>query len=243
MLLHLLWGVIVAVLVFPLLPMPARDALVGFWSRALLRILRIRLDARVAPGASPVVGRHGALMLANHVSWADVFVITAMVPARFVAKSEIARWPLLGRFAAGVGTVFVERGRRHAVAHVNDLVVQRLRGGQAIGIFPEGTTTDGTHLLPFHANLVQAAIDAPAPVVPLALQYRQDGRPTAAAAFIGDMTLAASIWTIVSTPGLSAHLVWLPTLDSSARTRHALGREARDAIARTLNLPEDLPPQ
>ena len=243
MLLHLLWGTIFAVLVFPLLPMPARDALVRFWSRVLLVILRIRLDARVAPDASPVVGRHGALMLANHISWADVFVITAMVPVRFVAKAEIARWPLLGRFAAGVGTVFVERGRRHAVAHVNDTVIRRLRGGQGICIFPEGTTTDGTHLLPFHANLVQAAIDAPSPVVPLALQYRRDGRPTVAPAFIGEMTLVASIWNIVSTPGLSAHLTWLPSLDSAGRTRHALGAAARDAIAATLGLPEDPPPQ
>ncbi len=243
LILHLLWGLLVAVLLFPLLPAALRDALVRVWSRIVLRILGVRLHATVAPGGAPLAAGQGALLVTNHISWLDVFVITAIVPARFVAKSEIARWPVLGRLAAAIDTVFVERGRRHAVAHVNELVVRRLRAGQAIGIFPEGTTTDGTHVLPFHANLVQAAIDAPAPVIPLALQYRQDDQPATAAAYIGDMTLVASIWIIVTTPRLSAHLCWLPALDTAGQRRHDLGRHARDAIARCLDLPQDAPPE
>ena len=180
--LHILWGMLVARLLFPRLPRSARDALVRFWARIALVLLGIRVQLRVEEGASPLLGRHGGLFVLNHVSWADVFVVCAVLPLRFVAKSEIAAWPVLGRFAGAVGTVFVERGRRHAVAHVNETVVQRLRQGQAIGIFPEGTTTDGTQLLRFHANLIQAALEAPAPVIPLGLQYHQDGRPCTAAA-------------------------------------------------------------
>jgi 1-acyl-sn-glycerol-3-phosphate acyltransferase len=178
------------------------------------------------------------LLVINHTSWADVFVVAAVTPARFVAKAEIARWPLIGRFAAGVGTIFVERGRRHAVKRVNHMATLRLRSGQSVGIFPEGTTTDGSCLLRFHANLVQAAVDAQSPVIPLALQYLQDGNATTAAAFIGDDTLVGSMWKILVTPRLSARLYWLPTLDCPGETRQVIAQQARAAIVGVLGLPE-----
>jgi 1-acyl-sn-glycerol-3-phosphate acyltransferase len=235
-LVHVLWGLIVAALLFPVLPAPASDALVRFWSRILLVALGIRLELPVAPSA-PEPGT-GALLVMNHVSWADVFVLTAVVPVRFVAKAEIARWPLLGRFAAAVGTVFVERGRRHAVSDVNRVVAERLRAGQSIGIFPEGTTTDGSRVLRFHANLIQAALDAKAPVVPVALDYRQDGRASTAAAFIGEMTLVESLWRVLVTPRLTARLHWLPEIDCAGLSRQAVARGARAAVGAALGLPD-----
>jgi len=236
--LHILWGMLAAGLLFPWLPSRGRDALVRFWSRILLVALGIRLHVHRDPAAKPIAATRGALLLMNHISWVDVFVIAAVTPARFVAKAEVARWPLLGRFAASVGTVYVERGRRHAIAHVNHTVAQRLRLGQSIGIFPEGTTTDGSRLLRFHANLVQAALEAGAPVIPLGLQYRQDGQPSTAAAFIGDMNLVQSIWRIVLAPRLTAHLYWLPAVACDGLTRQAIGARAREAIGAALELPE-----
>lgn len=233
---HMAWGMFTACVLFPLLGMPARDALVRLWSRLALVLLGIRVQFQVEPGASPMVGTRGALFVTNHVSWVDVFVICAVLPVRFVAKSEIAGWPVIGRFAAALGTVFVERGRRHAVAHVNDAVTARLRKGAAIGIFPEGTTSDGTQLLRFHANLIQPAIDAEAPVVPLALQYHQGGQPSTAAAFIGDMTLVASLWRILIAPRLAVRVHWLPDLDVQGRTRHEIAAQAHAAIGATLQL-------
>ncbi len=235
---HILWGMCAAALLFPWLPALGRDALLRFWSRVLLVALGIRLQVHHDRAAKPIAATRGSMLLVNHVSWADVFVIAAVTPARFVAKADVARWPLLGRFAASVGTVYVERGRRHAIAHVNHIVAQRLRSGQSIGIFPEGTTTDGSRLLRFHANLVQAALEAGAPVIPLALQYQQNGRPSTAAAFIGDMNLIQSIWRIVIAPRLTAHLYWLPAIDSDALTRQAIAARARTAIATVLELPE-----
>jgi 1-acyl-sn-glycerol-3-phosphate acyltransferase len=236
--LHVLWGVAAGSLLFPVLPTAARDALVKFWSRVALAALGIRLELHVAPGATPIDRSAGSLLLINHVSWADVFLVAAVTPARFVAKSEIARWPVIGRFAAGVGTIFVERGRRHAIKRVNDTAAQRLRNAQSVGIFPEGTTTDGSCLLRFHANLIQAGVDAQAPMIPLALQYVRDGQPTDAAAFVGDDTLMGSMWKILVTPRLTAHLHWLPTLDCAGATRQDIGRRARTAIAAALGLPE-----
>jgi 1-acyl-sn-glycerol-3-phosphate acyltransferase len=235
---HILWGLAVASLLFPLLPRRASDALVLFWSRVLLAALGIRLELRNDPAQDPPAAARGSLLLINHTSWVDVFVVAAVVPARFVAKSEIAAWPLVGRLVKATGTVFVERGRRHAVAHVNRIVTQRLRAGQSVGIFPEGTTTDGACLLRFHANLVQPALDAPAPVVPLALQYRQYDRPSTAAAFVGDMTLFGSLWRILVAPRLSVRLHWLAPVAGAADTRQAIAQRARAAIAAALALPE-----
>ncbi|SPE33733.1 1-acyl-sn-glycerol-3-phosphate acyltransferase [Burkholderiales bacterium] len=235
---HILWGMLVALVLFPLLPSGANDALVKFWSRILLVALGIRLELQRDPEAADIDATRGALLLINHVSWVDVFVVAAVTPARFVAKSEIARWPVLGRFAVAVGTVFVERGRRHAVAHVNHTVTARLRAGQSIGIFPEGTTTDGSRLLVFHANLVQAALAAPAPVIPLGLQYRQDGLPSTAAAYIGDTNLGQSLWRILLAPRLTARLHWLPAVPCEGRTRQAIAGRAREAIGAALALPE-----
>ena len=238
-LVHLLWGILIAGLLFPILPVGACDVLVRFWSRILLVALGIHLqcDDDSARARTP-----GSLLLINHVSWVDVFVVAAVVPARFVAKSEIRSWPLAGRLAGAVGTVFIERGRRHAVAHVNRIIADRLRSGQYIGIFPEGTTTDGTQVLRFHANLVQAAQMAQAPVVPVALQYWQDGAPSTAAAFTGEMTLVESMWCILIAPRLRVRLQFLPTVECRDLTRQAIAQEARRAISRALALPEhDLP--
>jgi 1-acyl-sn-glycerol-3-phosphate acyltransferase len=236
---HILWGLLVAGLLFPVLPARASGALVQFWSRIVLAALGIRLVLRPAPDAAPIAATRGALLVINHTSWADVFVVAAVTPARFVAKAEIAAWPLLGRFAAAVGTVFVERGRRHAVARVNHTVAARLRAGQSIGIFPEGTTSDGSLLLRFHANLVQSALDAPAPVIPVGLQYLQDGRPSGAAAYFGDMNLFASIWRILTAPRLTVHLHWLPAVDCAGLSRQAIAGRARAAIGAAVGLPAE----
>ncbi len=233
---HILWGLAVAGILFPVLPMQVRDALIGFWSRLLLLILGLRLELRAQPGAPSPREARGALLLINHISWVDVFVVAAATPARFVAKSEIARWPLAGRFAAAVGTIFVERGRRHAVAHVNEKVAQRLRDGVSIGIFPEGTTTQGDQILPFHANLVQSAIEARAPVVPVGLHYLQDERTSTAAAFVGQMNLMQSLWRILLAPRLAVRMHWLAPVATQERTRHEIANECREAILRAITL-------
>jgi len=238
--LHVLWGLVVAAALFPRVPAAVSGALVRFWSRVLMVVLGVRLE--VPTGRAPPASACGALLLMNHISWADVFVLAAVTPARFVAKAEVEHWPLVGRFATAVGTVFVERGRRHSISRVNQLVSARLQGGQSIGVYPEGTTTDGTQLLRFHSNLVQAALDASAPVIPVALAYYQDERPTTAAAFIGDMTLIGSLWRILVTPRLTARLHWLAPVDCAGQTRQEIARRARSAIAQALGLPDGAPP-
>jgi 1-acyl-sn-glycerol-3-phosphate acyltransferase len=179
----------------------------------------------------------GSLLLINHTSWLDVFSIAAVVPARFVAKAEIGRWPVFGWLAIVVGTLFVERGRRHAVMRTNQAVAERLRSGQLIGIFPEGTTTDGSRLLPFHANLVQPAIDLGVPLQPVGVRFTQRGEYSRVAMFVGEMNLMQSLWRIVTAPHLAVELHWLPALEPPPANRHQAARAARAAIAQALLVP------
>lgn len=239
-LLFVLLGLIYALLLFPWIKRSWRDAAVMAWSRLLLLIVGVRLESRglpPAPGDATGEAPSGSLLLINHTSWLDVFSIAAMVPARFVAKTEIGRWPVVGWLAIVVGTLFVERGRRHAVVRTNQAVSERLCSGQLIGIFPEGTTTDGSRLLPFHANLVQPAIDLGVPLRPVAVRFTQRGEFSRAAMFVDDMHLMQSLWRVVTAPHLAVELNWLPAIDPRLSNRHAVARAARAAIARALDVP------
>jgi 1-acyl-sn-glycerol-3-phosphate acyltransferase len=235
-LLHVLLGLSYALLLFPWIKRSWRDAAVIVWSRLLLLIIGVRLESNGSP-PDREGGSVGCLLLINHTSWLDVFSIAAVVPARFVAKAEIGRWPVFGWLAIVVGTLFVERGRRHAVVRTNQAVAERLQRGQLIGIFPEGTTTDGSRLLPFHANLVQPAIDLGAPLRPVGVRFTQSGEFSRVAMFVGEMNLMQSLWRIVTAPHLGVELHWLPAIEPPPVNRHQAARAARVAIARALNVP------
>ncbi len=246
LLLTIAWGLVAVVLVFRFLPMAVRNRVIRFWSRTLLRVLGVRL---IVHGEGPDLQRartglsadgHGLMLLANHVSWLDVHALNSVVPARLVAKAEIARWPLLGLLARSSGTLFVERGRRHAVHAVNQKIAEHLQQGETIGVYPEGTTTDGHTLLPFHANLMQPALDVHAQLRPIALRYTQDGKVCRAAAYTGGDHLLASLWRILTTPRVVLDVHWLPPLPTDIERRHDAARLAREAIAAALgiNLPQ-----
>ncbi len=210
-----------------------QDRTLERWSRRLLGILRVRATPHNAPTVIP----ERCLLVSNHVSWLDIFAIYAVCPSLFVAKSDIRGWPLLGRLVARVGTLFIERGsRRHARA-TNERVVAALASGRLVSVCPEGTTTDGRTVKHFHAALLQPAIDAGAAVLPVALRYRDSkGVETDAAAYVGEMSLVASMWRIAREPGLEIELRFASTIDVQALHRRELAALARSVIARELDL-------
>jgi 1-acyl-sn-glycerol-3-phosphate acyltransferase len=214
------------VLVHPWSPLGFRRALKRRWSRQLVGMLGLRLG-KVGAGAT-VRG----LLVANHISWLDICVINALVPAAFVAKDEVRNWPLIGWLCAHAETIFLARGSRAAAQQTRATIVAELRKGTHVAVFPEGTTSDGERLLPFHAALFQSAIDAGVPVVPLALRYvAADGRPSRAPAYDGDLTLWQCLRAIVRAGGLRAQLRVLAPLSSGATDRRHLAARSHRAIA------------
>lgn len=232
-------GLALVTCVFPVLRAARRERIVMGWSRSLLRACGVRLYERPSDGATSLSGLHGGhLLLMNHVSWLDVFLVLSIVPARFVAKSEIARWPVLGTLVRAAGTLFLERGKRHAVHRMNRRIADVLREGRHVAVFPEGTTSDGVRLMPFHGNLVEGALHAGAPVVPVGVRYLDLAhRPTEAAIFFGEIGLASSFARVLRAPGIVAELHPLSPVEGARR--QVLTERARYAISARLALPLD----
>ena len=214
---------------FPLLAVERRHALRRRWSRQLLGIFNIRL---VLHGVAPV---RGSLLVANHTSWLDIYGIMAVRPAAFVSKSEVRSWPLVGWLAARTDTLFLHRGNRGHVRTINAEIGRLLKAGGNVTVFPEGTTTDGTHMLHFHAALLQPAVEAGHPVQPWALHYRgMDGQSNGAAAYAGDTTMWQSLRRVARQPGLILRIDITPALPTRGIDRRIVAAAARGAIAERL---------
>ncbi len=232
--LHVLLGALICALAFPFFGPVRRMQLVGWWSARMLAVLGIRLQSEGSIGNRPV------LLVANHISWLDILAINAVQPARFVSKSDVRRWPLLGWLVACGGTLFIERERKRDAMRVLHQVAEALRAGEIIAVFPEGTTSEGHGVLPFHANLLQAAIAAQVPVQTLALRYSDaTQRVSQAAAYVGDTPLVASIWATAMAQGLQAQVRIAPPWGTAqGDDRRALAEQLRLQILHHLEANE-----
>lgn len=197
------------------------EALAAWWSRHLFRIfgLQVRVIGAPAQGAR--------LTVANHVSWLDIPLIAGTQPTRFIAKSEIRHWPIAGQFAEATGTLFIRRGRGGARPLLDRLVPHLRHTTTAVTVFPEGTTTDGRRVLPFHARLFAAAQEAGCPVQPLALRYAPTADGRQVAPFIGDDDLVRHILRLLREPSLGVELHYgapfaVQDRDQAARQAHAV---------------------
>ncbi len=230
-LVHLLHGIAVMALRFPSLDAHGRQQRIGWWSAGLLRVLGVRLQARGAP-------RPGAkLIVANHVSWLDIAAIHATCPeARFVSKADVLRWPLLGWLIRGAGTLFIERERKRDALRVVHQMAASLQAGDSVAVFPEGTTTLGPELLPFHANLIQAAIATATPVQAVSLRFDEPGqRFSLAVTYVGDTTMLQSMWRVACSGDLVVDVQWLPAQASAHADRRALAERLRQTLHDTLH--------
>ena len=229
---HLVVGLWTCAIIFPLTDAAGRGAHIRRWSIQLLAICGVQVEVEHAAGAQSAPR---ALIVANHVSWLDIFVINSLHPCRFVAKSDIRDWPLLGWLSDRSGTIFIARGRVRDVRRIFEGLVASIRAGEHVAFFPEGTTAAQGTVLPFHANLFEAAIDAHVPVQPYALRYLDpNGNLHHTVDFIGDMTFAQSIIAILKGPTVTAQLIVLPVIGTDGAHRRELAGTARDAIAMAL---------
>jgi 1-acyl-sn-glycerol-3-phosphate acyltransferase len=232
--LHFVYGCAVAGAVFPFIDGQRQLRIIKRWSRQVLAILGVRVHVVGRPPG----GRHPTVIVSNHVSWLDIWVIHAVSPVRFVAKSDVRRWPLIGWLVARSGTIFIERSKRRDTARTNRTIVDTLARGERVGIFPEGTTTDGTQLRPFHASLFQPALGAGARVVTAAIRYPlRGGSVNLDAAYAGERTLGQSLRLILRHRSMRAELIFAGEMEISGKTRREIARGCEVLIARALHLP------
>ena len=228
--LHGLHGVAIVVVAFPRLANAERQARIGWWSGKMLRCVGVSLQV----DGVPAVG--ASLLVVNHVSWLDILAVHAVVPrARFVSKADVKAWPLLARLIDSAGTLYLERERKRDALRVVHAMAEALQGGATVAIFPEGTTSTGHGLLPFHANLLQAAIATGTPVQPAALRYADASHSVSEAVeFVGATTLLTSLWRTARGDRIAARLSFLPPRPSAGRDRRALAAELQSDIAAAL---------
>lgn len=231
---HVAVGLMLVGLVFRRVSPARRGHLTGWWARKLLRVLNIVLSVH---GARPSAEARNLIVAANHVSWVDVFVISAAHPARFIAKSEIRDWPIAGWFCDKAGTIFIRRTRRSDTAKINELMHAALAEGAAIGFFPEGTTTGGDKLMKFHTSLFEPAVVNAATLAPAAIRYRsRNGERNDAVAFVGELSFAESVGLIIRQKSMIAEITFAPPIEATRLTRRGLALQAEGAIAAILGV-------
>lgn len=221
-------------LIYPYLPLHIQRAMMSRWANGVLSILSIRLSCH---GCLPSLEMPRVLLAANHVSWLDICLLMAACPARFVAKAEISRWPVLGFLSRRAGTLFIERAKRSDTQRINQQISEVLDQGERVTVFPEGTTADGLQLNHFHASLLQSAVNSDAMLYPVAIRYRNPAGGVCLEAAYIDPSLVLSLQNILSQPSIDAELTFNQPVSCGLKNRRELARLAERAIADTLSVP------
>ena len=231
---HVFLGMWTIYLRFPQLTPEQREMRVQAWALQFLALWDIHLKVIGQP-----VRSGPALMVANHISWLDILVIHAARHCRFVSKSDIREWPLVGMLATGAGTLYIERTRRKDALRMVKDMADAMKNGDVVAIFPEGTTSDGRELLPFHANLIQAAIQAEAPVQPVSLKFidGQTGETSFGPCYIDDDTLIGSMWRTLKARRITAVLHFGELQSAMGRDRRTWAQGLREEVIRLRDTP------
>jgi 1-acyl-sn-glycerol-3-phosphate acyltransferase len=223
-------GLIIAAGIFPALTLlyptakakAKRDALKKRWLGWFSAILNLNT---VIVGEAP---EQGALLISNHISWLDIIVIGQLIPAFFVAKSDISNWPVIGYLASQGGTIFIRRGDKQHIRTTAEKMMWLLKQNSNIIAFPEGTTTKGDEVLPFHSSLFQPALLTRSIVQPVVLQYQ--GVAKEQAPFVGDDDFIPHLLKMLRLNKIEVKLTFLPVINSSGTDRQAVSLQAREMI-------------
>lgn len=208
------------------IPVPGRSRLHRRFSRLLLRCLGVRITV----SGDPIRNLRGVLVVSGHVSWLDIFAIGAVLPGSFVARADLIDWPAIGRLARIMKVIPIDRRNLRRLPDVVSAVADRLRGGQSVVAFPEGTTWCGLAYGSFRPAMFQAAVDAGRPVQPLRLSYRHgDGRPSTIPAFVGDDSLRHSLRRVIAARLTVCHIQVEP-LQLPGADRRDLARRCEVAV-------------
>jgi 1-acyl-sn-glycerol-3-phosphate acyltransferase len=234
MALHLFYAVALATLILPFISIRSRLRVEQHWNKGLMSLLNIKI---IPQGVAPDLSTQNMMLVANHVSWLDIYLLNAIRPVRFISKLEVRSWPIIGWLASRTGTLFIDRSKRHDTARINNEVSAALSQGGCIGVFPEGTTSDGSLLRPFHASLLQPAVQSQSQVWPVAIRYTHaDGTLNVAPAFINDLSFSESLLEILKQPVIYVAVNFLSPIQAHNKSRRELAFDAEQAIANALKL-------
>ncbi len=225
---QLLWGLLISVTSFARGEQRHRHAVIRSWSREVLH----RAGVEVRTVGFPADADKPVTLVANHVSWSDIFALNTQHACHFIAKSELKSWPLAGRLLNNVGTIFINRSDRKDTHRLKRVVHELLAAGETVAVFPEGTTSIGHNVLKFHASLLEPIVAAEGEVWVVAIRYFRvsDGARTDAAAYIDDMSLLDSLHAIHDVGGVIAELRFLQAIQCAGLNRRDVAQRAESLI-------------
>lgn len=224
------WGVLLTFLLLLLRPLGARvrnrllQAIAHHWFRLVQATLGVRQTVTGTPAGGPV------LIAANHVSWLDIVVLGTHIGTCFVSKSEVADWPVVGWLARQGGTLFIHRGHHDSAERIAHDMTARLLQKDRLLFFPEGTTSDGTHVKRFKNRLFQPALQVGAPVQPVAIRYARGTEAVDPVAYVAGVSLASSLLGVMARPRTSVHVHWCEAFPVAGLERRAVAEEAESRV-------------
>ncbi len=227
--LHVILGLFIAFAFYGWISKPKREWVLRTWSRCLMKTTGVKVISEGYP-----IMEGPVMLTANHVSWIDIFIINSQRATAFIAKSEIRQWPVIGWLVAAAGTIFIQRGSRQAVVEINQTLSNHFNEGTCIGLFPEGTTSDGLTVLHMFSGLLEGAMKAQVPIQPVALLFSYQGQRSGRVAFVGEQTLVANIWVLLSSKDVSVTVRFLPPVTQAGETVVMSRQELADKIREVL---------
>jgi 1-acyl-sn-glycerol-3-phosphate acyltransferase len=232
---HILHGFFVCFFIFPWLKRESQKERIQGWSQKLLAIFNVHTKMNLTNASL------GSVIVSNHISWLDIFVINSLAPSRFVAKSDIRSWPMLGWLAEKGGTIFIARGSKTNLKRIYHYLVEQIEVGERVAFFPEGGVASQGEVLPFHANLFEAAIHGKVPVQPIALRYltlTSELHP--AIEFGGDTKFITSLVSVLNADVIIVELNGLEPIASENMHRRDLATATQRVVVTALQVENDL---
>ncbi|MDA9689077.1 1-acyl-sn-glycerol-3-phosphate acyltransferase [Betaproteobacteria bacterium] len=203
------FGFLVLFLMSPLRTSNIKKKVINYWSKILLSLIGLRV---ICKGKKNELPAYPFIVVSNHISWVDIFVLLSVLPVSFIAKKEIKKWFFLGGLVEMAGTIFIDRNRRKSIKEVSEKVTQKsLDLKKSYAFFPEGKTSPGKTIQKFHSGLFSLFLDnEKLTLLPVLIKYKKDDVFTEACAYVGDMTLLQSVVRIIKNSNLSAELQIMP---------------------------------
>ncbi|WP_235914869.1 lysophospholipid acyltransferase family protein [Pelistega ratti] len=231
----LIIGLLIVSLSFPWLKKNTREMIVRYWSYYLMKMTGVHIQQEGKPILDAPV-----MLVANHVSWIDIFIINSQRATSFIAKAEIRQWPVIGWLVGAVGTIFIQRGSKSDVVTINASMKAHFDQNTCIGLFPEGTTSDGLSILHMYSGLLEGAMNARVPIQPVALLFYYQQQRSGRVAFIGEQTLLANMWVLLSSKNVGVTVRFLPPVTKAGEevliTRQELIEQIREILLKEVSV-------
>lgn len=202
------------------------------WFTQILHIINIEVNIAPQPDkiTSPII------FVANHISWLDIPLLGQLFSVRFIAKSEVANWPIISKLATKSGAIFIRRGKASDLKNIAQRSGSILALNENLAFFPEGKTGEGDKMLPIYSGLFQVSLDNNTPVLPMVLSYSDGHYPAQKLPFVGDQSFLSNVWKIVGIDKIKVYIDFGEEIKPEGKSRKQISQEVSRQMEKLLEI-------